>query len=48
MVLHRTAGTRSRHPVRMAVMAAALAVIGCFSAAATFANTPGSSVETGR
>ncbi|MBX7494977.1 hypothetical protein K3172_03790 [Qipengyuania sp. 6B39] len=34
------AGKRSRQPVRVAVIAAAMAVVGCFTAAFTFADQP--------
>ncbi|WP_341710839.1 hypothetical protein [Erythrobacter sp.] len=40
MTSHHDAGGRSRHPVRAAVLAAALAVAGCFTAAFTFADQP--------
>ena len=39
------AGTRSRQPLRVAVIAAALAVAGCFSAAFTFADQPAQAAE---
>lgn len=41
----QAASTRSRHPVRVAVMAAALAVVGCFSAAFTFADSPATAAQ---
>jgi len=40
MTSHLDAGARSRHSVRAAVLAAALAIAGCFTAAFTFADQP--------
>ena len=39
------AGDRSRHPLRLAVLAAALGVAGCFTAAFTFADQPAQAAE---
>ncbi|QPC99021.1 hypothetical protein [Qipengyuania soli] len=44
----QAAGTRSRQPIRIAVIAAALAVVGCFSAAFTFADAPATAAESVR
>jgi hypothetical protein len=40
------AGKRSRRPLRIAVIAAALGVAGCFTAAFTFADGPAQASET--
>ncbi|MCH2497837.1 MAG: hypothetical protein VX540_06230 [Pseudomonadota bacterium] len=42
------AGERSRGPLRFAVIAAALGIVGCFAAAFTFADGPAQAGETER
>lgn len=39
------AGTRPHHSLRLAVLAAALGVAGCFTAAFTFADQPAQAAE---
>lgn len=39
------AGKRSHQPVRVAVLAAAMAVVGCFTAAFTFADQPAQAAQ---
>lgn len=48
MSSHSHARSRAQNPVRLAVMAATLAVIGCFSAAFTFAEQPAIAAEAAR
>ena len=40
MSTRKRASLRSRRPVRVAIVAASLAVVGCFSMAFTFSATP--------